>query len=70
MQRQIIVNSDDYEVRIAVLENSKLAEYYFERHEEQRIVGNIYKGIVTSIIPGIDAAFIDIRTFPQCVSLC
>lgn len=60
MQRQIIVNSDDYEVRIAVIENSKMAEYYFERHEEQRIVGNIYKGIVTSIIPGIDAAFIDI----------
>jgi ribonuclease G len=60
MQRQIIVNSDDYEVRIAVIENAKLAEYYFERYEEQRIVGNIYKGIVTSIIPGIDAAFIDI----------
>ncbi|MBD3266776.1 Rne/Rng family ribonuclease [bacterium] len=60
MQRQIIVNSDDYEVRIAVIENAKLAEYYFERHDEQRIVGNIYKGIVTSIIPGIDAAFIDI----------
>ena len=60
MQRQIIVSADDYEVRIAVLENSKLAEYAVERRDEQRIVGNIYKGVVTSIIPGIEAAFIDI----------
>ncbi|MDP8242998.1 MAG: Rne/Rng family ribonuclease [Candidatus Hinthialibacter antarcticus] len=60
MQRQIIVSADDYEVRIAVLENSKLAEYAVERRDEKRIVGNIYKGVVTSIIPGIEAAFIDI----------
>ncbi|MBI1387062.1 MAG: Rne/Rng family ribonuclease [bacterium] len=60
MQRQILVSADDYEIRIAVLENSKLAEYAIERRDEQRIVGNIYKGIVTSIIPGIEAAFIDI----------
>ncbi|MGC9328222.1 MAG: Rne/Rng family ribonuclease, partial [Candidatus Hinthialibacter sp.] len=52
--------ADDYEIRIAVIENNKLAEYFFERKEEQRIVGNIYKGTVTSITPGIDAAFIDI----------
>lgn len=60
MQRRILISADDYEVRIAVIENNKLAEYFFERKEEQRIVGNIYKGIVTSITPGIDAAFIDI----------
>ena len=60
MQRRIIVSSDEYEIRTAVIENNKLAEYFFERHDEQRIVGNIYKGIVTSIIPGIEAAFIDI----------
>ncbi len=60
MQRRILISSDDYEVRVAVVENAKLAEYYFERHNEQRIVGNIYKGIVTSIIPGIEAAFVDI----------
>ncbi|MEW6234508.1 MAG: Rne/Rng family ribonuclease [Candidatus Omnitrophota bacterium] len=60
MQRRIIVSSDDYEIRVAIVENSKLAEYYFERHNEQRIVGNIYKGVVTSIIPGIEAAFVDI----------
>lgn len=60
MQRQIIVSADDYEIRIAVVENSKLAEYFFERRDQQRIVGNIYRGIVTSIIPGIEAAFIDI----------
>lgn len=60
MQRRIIVSADDYEIRIAVVENSKMAEYFFERRDQQRIVGNIYKGIVTSIIPGIEAAFIDI----------
>ncbi len=60
MQRRILISADDYEVRIAVIENGKLAEYFFERKEEQRIVGNIYKGVVTSITPGIDAAFIDI----------
>jgi len=60
MQRRILVSADDYEIRIAVIENSKLAEYFFERRNEERIIGNIYKGIVTSITPGIDAAFIDI----------
>ncbi len=60
MHRRILISADDYEIRIAIIENSKLAEYFFERRDEQRTVGNIYKGIVTSIIPGIDAAFIDI----------
>ncbi|RJP32341.1 MAG: Rne/Rng family ribonuclease [Candidatus Omnitrophota bacterium] len=60
MQRQILISVDDYETRVAVIENTKLAEYFFERREERRIVGNIYKGIVTAIIPGIEAAFIDI----------
>lgn len=60
MQRQIIVSADEYEVRIAVVEHSRLAEYFFERRDQQRIVGNVYKGTVTSIIPGIEAAFIDI----------
>lgn len=60
MQRRIIVSADDYEIRVAVIEKSKLAEYFFERRDERRTAGNIYKGIVTSIIPGIEAAFIDI----------
>ncbi len=60
MQRQILISIDDYEIRVAVVENTKLAEYFFERREERRIVGNIYKGIVTAIIPGIEAAFVDI----------
>lgn len=60
MQRRILVSADDYEIRVALIENTKLAEYFFERRDEQSIVGNIYKGIVTSITPGIDAAFIDI----------
>ncbi len=60
MQRQILICVDEYETRVTVIENTKLAEYFFERREERRIVGNIYKGIVTAIIPGIEAAFVDI----------
>ena len=60
MHRRILISADDYEIQIAVIENSKVAEFFLERRTEQRTVGNIYRGIVTSIIPGIDAAFIDI----------
>ena len=60
MQRRVLINADDYEIRICVVENSKLAEYILERRDEERTVGNIYKGVVTSIIPGMEAAFLDI----------
>lgn len=60
MQRDVLVTVDEHETRIALLENSILTEYYFERHDSKRLTGNIYKGRVTSIVPGIDAAFLDI----------
>lgn len=60
MQRRILISADDYEIRICVVENSKLAEFVLERRGEERTVGNIYKGIVTSIIPGMEAAFVDV----------
>lgn len=60
MQRRVLINADDYEIRICVTENTKLIEYLLERRDEERIVGNIYKGVVTSIIPGMEAAFVDI----------
>jgi ribonuclease G len=60
MQKEIIVNSTPYEVRIAILEDKELVELLIERAENKRIVGDIYKGVVTAVLPGIQAAFVDI----------
>ncbi len=58
MIREILVDVALQETRIAVLENGQLMEVRFERGE--RVVGNIYKGIVQNVLPGMDAAFINI----------
>ena len=60
MQKEIIVNSTPYEVRIAILEDKELVELLIERAEYKRTVGDIYKGVVTAVLPGIQAAFVDI----------
>lgn len=57
---EIFVNVTDYETRIAVLEEGKLVELITERPEKERIAGDIYKGKVTAVLPGIQAAFVDI----------
>lgn len=56
--KEIIVNSDARETRIAVREDGQLIELHIERDE--RVVGSIYKGRVDNIVAGIDAAFVDI----------
>jgi len=58
--KEFIVNVTSLETRIALLENQRLAELTIERQENRSLVGNIYKGRVDSIVPGIQAAFIDI----------
>ncbi len=60
MLKEIIINRDEYETRAALLENNSLAELYIERRGERYVLGNIYKGRVNSILPGMQAAFIDI----------
>lgn len=55
---ELIVNVSSRETRIALLENGKLMEYRVER--EERVVGSIFKGIVQNVLPGMDAAFVDI----------
>lgn len=55
---EILVNCTNRETRIAVLEDKKLMEYRVER--EERVVGSIFKGIVQNVLPGMDAAFVDI----------
>ena len=60
MANQLIINSTPEEARVALKENNKVVELYFERRDHRSIVGNIYKGKVVKVLPGMQAAFIDI----------
>ena len=58
--KEILISSDAQETRVAVTEDKRLDEFYVERASDTRMVGSIYKGRVTSVVPGIGAAFVDI----------
>jgi len=60
MSSDIIVNAAPYETRVALLENNQLVELHVERNCDRGIVGNIYKGKVVRVLPGMQAAFVDI----------
>ena len=60
MQKELIISTTPQETKIAILEDDELVEYYIERHRSQGIVGNIYKGKVTKVLPGMQSAFVDI----------
>ena len=57
---ELAINVEPLETRIAVLEKKTLIELNIERHESRSLVGSIYRGRVDSVVPGIQAAFIDI----------
>ena len=60
MAAELIINVTEGEVRVALLENGTLAEIFYERDYGLGIVGNIYNGRVVKVLPGMDAAFVDI----------
>jgi len=60
MEKKILFNATLTEKRVAILENGKLVELVVERPDQYRLLGNIYRGKVVSILPGIQSAFIDI----------
>jgi len=60
MTNELIINATPYETRVALLEDRVLAELYIERTRDRGIVGNIYKGKVVKVLPGMQAAFVDI----------
>lgn len=60
MERKIVISALLNQVQIGLVENGRLVEYYLERDYEERLVGNIYKGMVENILPGMGAAFVDI----------
>lgn len=60
MSQVIVVNATGSETRVAILEDGLLVELAFERTDEDRVVGNIYRGRVENVLPGMEAAFVDI----------
>src|SRR4051794_29879763 len=61
MAKQLIVSVNGREKKIAIVENDKVTEFYIERGEtEQGIVGNIYKGRVMRVLPGMQSAFVNV----------
>ncbi len=58
--KKLIVNNNRHETRVALLEDGNLAELFIERRDLSDIAGNIYKGRVQRVLPGMQAAFIDI----------
>jgi ribonuclease G len=60
MSKEIVVNVEDSRTRIAIVEDSKLAELYIENAENKRTIGNMYLGRIRKVMPSIQAAFVDI----------
>jgi ribonuclease G len=59
-KRELLVSVDAGEKRVAVLEDDRVAEVYLERPEKRSIAGNIYLGVVDNVLPGMEAAFVEI----------
>ncbi len=62
MNKKVLIDIGLTEERAAIIEGGRLVEIHIERIEDDKIVGNIYKGRVINVLPGIEAAFIDIGT--------
>ncbi|MEE2789488.1 MAG: Rne/Rng family ribonuclease [Myxococcota bacterium] len=60
MNKSLVVNCNPREIRVGLIEEGQIVEMTIERRNESGIVGNIYKGLVTRVLPGMQAAFIDI----------
>ena len=58
--KEMYINESAGSTRLAIVENDRLVELYVERPDHQRMVGSIYKGVVENVIPGMQAAFVDI----------
>ncbi|HKW13369.1 MAG TPA: hypothetical protein VJS69_02680, partial [Candidatus Krumholzibacteria bacterium] len=58
--KEILINSTSLEVRAAIVEEGELVEFMVERSSTRRLVGDVYLGRVNAILPGIQAAFVDI----------
>jgi ribonuclease G len=60
MSKELVISASSHERRVAILEEGQLVEIYIEREKEFALVGSIYKGKVTRVLPGMQSAFVDI----------
>ena len=60
MSKEMIISSSSHETRVAILEDDLVAEVFIERERQRGVVGNIYKGRVSKVLPGMQSAFVDI----------
>ncbi|MDY0375584.1 MAG: Rne/Rng family ribonuclease [Desulfobacterium sp.] len=60
MLKELVVNAAEHETRVALLENGTIAELFIEQDDETNITSNIYKGRIQRVLPGMQAAFVDI----------
>lgn len=60
MSKQILVNASSFETRVATLENGEIRQLHIEREEDKNVVGNVYKGVVKRVLPGMQAAFLEL----------
>ena len=60
MQKKIYIETEDIRTRLALLEDGEVVEYYQERPGRAKLAGNIYVGRVENVLPGMQAAFVDI----------
>src|SRR5512143_2278846 len=60
MQKEMIVSSNGHETMVAILEDDLVAEIFVERERHRGVVGNVYKGRVSKVLPGMQSSFIDL----------
>ena len=60
IKKEIIINAESLETRVAIQEEGKLEDFFIERSSEDRIVGSIFKGRIQNLEDGLQAAFVDI----------
>src|SRR5690606_30784637 len=60
MVKEMIVSANDRETAVAILEDDQVVEVFVEREKQQGVVGNIYKGRVSKVLPGMQSAFVDL----------
>ena len=60
MNKEMIISSGDHDTRVAILEDDQVVELFIERERSRGVVGNIYKGRVSKVLPGMQSSFVDI----------
>src|SRR5678810_357902 len=60
MNKEMIISANDHDTRVAILEEDQVAEIFIERERQRGVVGNLYKGRGSKVLPGMQSSFVDI----------